>query len=85
MHIMWILLAYLFLYIIRAVMGPSVWDRLMGMNLISTKIIVIIAVVASMHNTAYYLDFAIIYALFGFIGAIFVSLFLLNRTQGGGK
>ena len=85
MPILVILLVYLSLYLLRAVMGPSVWDRLMGMNLISSKIIMIIAVVASTRQTAYFLDFAIIYALFGFIGSVFISLFLLNRTQRRGR
>ena len=81
MYILWILLAYLLLYFIRVIKGPSVWDRLLGLNLISTKIIVIIAVYASISNTAYILDFAIIYTLFGFIGVIFTALFLLERTR----
>ena len=83
MYVLWIMLAYLFLYFVVVVTGPSVWDRLLGMNLVSTKIIIIIIVFASVHKTAYLLDFAIIYALFGFIGVIFVALFLLGRTKRG--
>ena len=82
MYILWIMLTYLFLYFVRVVMGPSIWDRLLGMNLISTKIIIIIIVFASVHETAYLLDFAIVYTLFGFIGVIFIALFLLDRTKG---
>ena len=81
MHIVWILLALLFLSIVRAVKGPSVWDRLLGMNIISIKIVMIIIVFASIYEAAYLLDFAIIYALFGFIGVIFISLFLSERTR----
>jgi len=85
MYALWIMLIYLLLYFARVVMGPSIWDRLLAMNLISTKIIIIIIVFASVNNTAYLLDFAIIYALFGFISTIFISLFLLDRTKGGGR
>ena len=81
MYILWILFVYLFLYLVRVIMGPSIWDRLLGMNLISTKIIMIIIVFASIHKTAYLLDFAIIYTLFGFIGVIFTALFLLEKTK----
>ena len=66
-------------------MGPSIWDRLLGMNLISTKIIMIIIVFASINNTAYLLDFAIIYTLFGFIGVIFTALFFLEKSKGRGN
>ena len=83
MLVLWILLAILVLYIARVIKGPSIWDRLLGMNLITTKIIVIIIVFASVHNTTYLLDVAIIYALFGFIGTIFVALFLSQRKKGG--
>ena len=81
MYILWIMLVFLFLFIIRAIKGPSIWDRLMAMNIISTKIIIIIIVFASVNETAYLLDFAIIYALFGFIGTIFIALFLSERSK----
>ena len=81
MVVLWILLVYLLLYIVRAIKGPSIWDRLLAMNVISTKIIAIIIMFASVNDTAYLLDFAIIYALFGFIGIIFISLFLSERSQ----
>ena len=79
--ILWILFGFLVAYITRAVIGPSVWDRLLGMNLVATKIIVIIMVFASIHETTFLLDFAIIYALSGFIGTIFVTLFLFDRHK----
>ena len=82
MYVLWIMLVFLILFIVRAIMGPSIWDRLMAMNIISTKIIVIIIVFASVNETAYLLDFAIIYALFGFIGTIFIALFLSERSRG---
>ena len=85
MYILWILLFYLFLYLVRVIMGPSIWDRLLGMNLISVKIILIIIMFASVHETAFILDFAIIYTLFGFIGVIFTANFLLERAKGRGK
>jgi len=64
----------------RIIEGPSIWNRLQGMNLISTKIIMMIIVFASMHDTAYFLDFAIIYAIFGFIGTIFLANFMSDRV-----
>ena len=85
MYILWILTAYLILYLLRVIMGPSIWDRLLGMNLVSVKIIMIIIVFASIHDIAYLLDFAVIYTLFGFIGVIFTALFLLDRRRKGGN
>ena len=81
MYVLWVMLAYLFLYFAVIITGPSIWDRLLGLNLVSTKIIMIIIVFASVYERGYLLDFAIIYTLFGFIGVIFVALFLLGRTK----
>ena len=79
--VLWIMLGTLLFYTIMAIKGPSKWDRLLAMNLISTKIIVIIIIFASINEMTFLLDFAIIYALSGFIGTIFIALFLSGRTQ----
>ena len=75
-----ILVAYLCMYIVRVIEGPSIWNRLLGMNLITTKIILMIIVFAYMLNAAYLLDFAIIYAVCGFIGTIFLANFMSDRV-----
>jgi len=84
-----IMLGLLVPYGIRVAIGPSVWDRLLGMNLISLKIIVIIILYASISGMTFLLDFAIIYALSGFIGTIFIALFLsernIRKSRGEGK
>jgi len=85
MYVLWIVLAFMFLFFIRTVQGPTIWDRLLGMSLISVKVIVIIIAYASLNNSAYMLDYALIYALFGFISVIFIAFFILDRTRGGKK
>lgn len=87
MIILWIMFALLAIYLIRVLKGPTIWDRLLGMNLISTKIIVVIIVFASLSGTTFLLDFAIVYSLMGFISTIFIALFLSERKLGrkGGK
>ena len=82
MYILWIMSAFLLTFIIRTIKGPSVWDRLLGMCLVSTKLTIIIIIFASLNDTAYLLDFAVIYILFGFISVIFISFFILNRAKG---
>ena len=82
MTIIWILLAFMFLYILRTVQGPTIWDRLLGLGLISVKVIIVIIAYASFYDRAYILDYALIYALFGFISLIFITFFILDRTRG---
>jgi len=76
------MLVFLSLYIIRIAKGPSIWDRLLALNLVSTKIVVIIILYASFHENAYLLDFAFVYVLLGFIGIVFITRFLLGRIKG---
>ena len=85
MYLLWIMLLFLALYIVRILLGPSIWDRLLALNLISTKIVIIIIAYASLIDTAYILDFAIAYLLLGFIGIIFIARFILLRLTGGKK
>lgn len=75
-----VLALFLCIYIVKIVEGPSIWNRLLGMNLISTKIILIIIVFASIYGSGFFLDFAIIYAICGFIGTIFLANFMADRV-----
>ena len=81
----WVLVVYLFFAFVRVIKGPTIWDRLLGMNVIATKIIVIIIIYAAIHDTSFLLDFAIIYTLSGFIGTIYIALFFADRKERGKK
>ena len=85
MYIIWILLVFLFLSIIRTLKGPSSWDRLLGLNLISNKIILISIFFASLNELSYLLDFAIVYALLGFVGTVFIAYYILKKKKQAGK
>lgn len=81
-----IMIVFLLCSVIKSVIGPTFWDRMLGMNLISTKVILVIIIFASSMDIAYLLDFAIIYALTGFICTIFTATFIAERIkQGRGK
>jgi len=85
MYILWVMLVFLIFCIVRIIKGPSVWDRLLGLNLIYTKTVIIILIFASFNERAYLLDFAIVYVLLAFISTFFVSRFLLGRVKDGGR
>ena len=83
-YILTLILIFLFLSAIRNFKG-SIWDYLLGMNLISTKVILIIVIFAANTGLEYLLDFAIIYALTGFICTIFIASFMSERLKKGGS
>lgn len=65
--------------VIRIIIGPTVWDRLLGMGLISSKIIVAIVVFAYTVGQTYLLDVAIIYSLLGFISSVLIARFIERK------
>jgi multicomponent Na+:H+ antiporter subunit F len=85
MLVIGILLTFLTVYIWRAYKGPSVWDRLLSLNLVSTKIFLIVILYASHTEMSFLLDIAIVCALLGFLSIVFISLFFSRRIKGEKK
>lgn len=65
----------------RIVAGPTVWDRLLGMALISSKIIVAIVIFALIVERSFIMDIAIIYSLLGFISSVLIARFIERKGQ----
>lgn len=61
------------LCLIRAVIGPRVADRIVAVNMMSTMVIVMIAVLAIMMGEGYLVDICIIYALISFLAVIVLT------------
>lgn len=74
--------ATIFICMFRAIKGPSAADRLIAVNVIGTKIIVLIIIVSFLLNETYFVDVAIVYALISFLSSILISKFIGNS---GGK
>tara|TARA_Y100001933_G_C18880429_1_gene513779 strand:+ start:742 stop:993 length:252 start_codon:yes stop_codon:yes gene_type:complete len=71
-----ILILLMILSALRVVIGPTLWDRLLGFNLIASKLVMLVILVASIKETSLYLDIALVFALFGFIGVVYFTKFL---------
>ena len=81
MYVIWIMVFFLLLYIIRLLKGPTIWDRFLGLSLISTKIGIITILFASMNNFSYLLDFVIACILLWFMCINFTALFIQERIK----
>jgi multicomponent Na+:H+ antiporter subunit F len=66
---------------IRIILGPTIWDRLLGLNLFSSKIVMLIVLYALLMQRSYLLDIAIVYALLGFISIIFIAIFIQKKGK----
>jgi len=60
----------------RAVLGPTVYDRILAANMFGTKTVLMIAVLGYLTGRPDFLDLALLYALMNFIGVIAVLKFL---------
>ena len=54
----------------RAVLGPTVFDRVLAANMFGTKTVILIAVAGFVARRPEWLDLAILYALMNFTGMI---------------
>lgn len=57
----------------RAILGPRFTDRLIAVNLIGTKVIILICVVALYIHESYVIDVALIYALISFLAVVVLT------------
>ena len=65
----------------KIIKGPSIWDRLLGFNLFSVHIVLIILVYA-VQTGLYLIDIALVYALLGFISVMFIARYI-DKDKGG--
>jgi len=60
------------LAIIRGVAGPTLYDRILAVNMFSTKTVLLISLLGFVMGRPEFLDIAIVYALINFISVIAV-------------
>lgn len=60
----------------RALLGPTVYDRVLALNTFGTLTVLVIAVLGYLMGRPDFLDIAIVYALINFVGTIAVLKFL---------
>ncbi|MEL0584600.1 MAG: monovalent cation/H+ antiporter complex subunit F [Candidatus Thiodiazotropha sp. (ex. Lucinoma kazani)] len=69
------------LALIRALKGPSIYDRVLAANMFGTKTVLLLSVIAFLYGRPDFLDLALAYALINFIGVLAVLEFIRLRAQ----
>lgn len=69
----------------RALLGPTVYDRMLAVNMFGTKTVLLIAVIGFLTERPDFLDLAIVYALINFVGVIAVLKFFEYGNLGRGN
>ncbi|MDP2416033.1 MAG: monovalent cation/H+ antiporter complex subunit F [Hydrogenophaga sp.] len=67
------------LALIRGLKGPEIYDRVLAANVIGTKTVLLMALVALLYGRPDFLDLALAYALINFIGILAILQFVQNR------
>ena len=74
------LTALMLVYFYRVVRGPSVFDRVLGLNGISTKAIVLLVVIGTLFERVdMFVDISTGYALLNLVSALAIAKFLEEK------
>lgn len=65
----------------RAIKGPSAADRLVAINVIGTKTIILLLMVSLLFNENYFVDVALVYALISFVASVVIANYI-ERLRG---
>ncbi|MEM9668265.1 MAG: monovalent cation/H+ antiporter complex subunit F [Pseudomonadota bacterium] len=68
------------LILIRALSGPTLYDRVLAVNSVGTKIVLLLGVLGFFMERPDFLDIAILYALINFVATIAVLKFFRYRS-----
>jgi len=72
-------LVSMYMALIRAIRGPTVFDRILAINAFGTLTVILIAVHGFLAGRPEFLDLSLVYALINFIGTIAVTKFVKYR------
>lgn len=70
------------MYLYRVIRGPTLYDRVLGLNGISTKAIILLIVIGTVYDRVdMFVDISTGYALLNLIGALAIAKYLEQRGR----
>ena len=75
------ILVTMVLALVRALRGPTVYDRVLAVNMFGTKTALLLSVIAFLLGRPDFLDLALAYALINLVGILAVLEFFQNHTR----
>lgn len=80
-HFFFLILTILILvYMYRVFQGPTVYDRILGLNGISTKAIILLTILGSLYQRLeMFIDIALGYAVLNIVGGLAVGKYLEHK------
>jgi multicomponent Na+:H+ antiporter subunit F len=65
-------LTTMILALVRSFLGPTLYDRILAINMFGTKTVIFVALIGFLMGRPQFLDIALFYALVNFVGTIAV-------------
>ena len=75
-----ILIGAVALMLLRALLGPTLYDRVLAVNSFGTKIVLFLAILGYMMGRPDFLDIALLYAMINFVATIAILKFFRYRS-----
>ncbi|MCY4533978.1 MAG: monovalent cation/H+ antiporter complex subunit F [Bryobacterales bacterium] len=70
------------MYLYRVIRGPTLFDRLLGLNGISTKAIILLIVIGTVYERVeLFVDISTGYALLNLVGVLAITKYLTQRWR----
>jgi multicomponent Na+:H+ antiporter subunit F len=75
------ILVTMVLALTRALRGPTVYDRILSVNMFGTKTVLLLSALTAQSGRSAFLDLALTYALINFIGVLAVLAFVQGHAE----
>jgi multicomponent Na+:H+ antiporter subunit F len=72
-------IVFIFITSVVVIKGNTIWDRLLGLNVIASEILIGIIFYALMTDLNYLFDIAFLYSLIGLLGVVLFSRFVKKK------
>lgn len=64
---------------VRVVIGPTVADRMIGLNMVAAQTLALLVTISVSMERSVYLDVALVYDIFGFLGILVMARYFSGR------
>ena len=71
-----ILVVTIFVALYRAIIGPTPADRIIAINVIGTKAVIVMTLISFAFDQAFFLDVGLVYALISFLATVGMAKYL---------
>ncbi|HEX9625894.1 MAG TPA: monovalent cation/H+ antiporter complex subunit F [Acidiferrobacterales bacterium] len=76
------ILVAILLFLVRALLGPTTYDRILAVNGLGTKAVIFVALLGFINGRPEFLDIALLYALINFIATVAILKYVEYRRLG---